>query len=94
MTRQMITHGVDGNTLKRWREACGLSRERLGAAAGGISSATVKRIEQGTVRPHASTVAALTAALTEISPAPQHDHDPEASRAAEEVGARVARPPA
>jgi transcriptional regulator with XRE-family HTH domain len=45
------------------RRAAGLSRERLGAAAGGISSATVRRIERGLVTPHPATVSALARAL-------------------------------
>lgn len=41
----------------------GLSREALGALAGGISSATVARIERGIVDPHRSTKSALATAL-------------------------------
>lgn len=59
----MLTHGVDGAEIERRRRAIGLSRERLGAAAGGIASATVVRIERGLVKSHPSTIAALLAAL-------------------------------
>jgi transcriptional regulator with XRE-family HTH domain len=45
------------------RRAAGHSRESLGAAAGGVSAATVKRIERGQVQPHRSTIAALANAL-------------------------------
>lgn len=49
--------------LQRLREERDLSREALGAAAGGISSATIARIERGQVKPFRSTVAALALAL-------------------------------
>jgi predicted transcriptional regulator len=60
----MITHAPDGSSLERRRLALGLSREALGAAAGGIASATVQRIERGHVRPHPSTLSAIIAALS------------------------------
>ncbi len=49
--------------LERRRLALGLSRERLGAAAGGLGSATVRRVERGLVRPHPATLSALARAL-------------------------------
>jgi DNA-binding XRE family transcriptional regulator len=64
MNFQMTVHDEDGiGLLQRRRLALGLSRERLGAAAGGISSATVRRVERGLVSPHPATVAALARAL-------------------------------
>lgn len=95
MATQMMPRRVDGSALKRRRLEAGFSRERLGAAAGGIASATVVRVERGEVSPHPSTVAALAAALgcvPEDLLEPQDDHDPGASRAAEEVGEGAARP--
>lgn len=60
----LMEHHVSvGSTLRERREALDLSREALGAAAGGISSTTIWRLENGTVRPHRSTVAALARAL-------------------------------
>ena len=59
----MIAHGPVGEALKARRLALGLSRERLGARADGISSATITRIERGTVTPHPATVTALARAL-------------------------------
>lgn len=52
-----------GDIVAKRRQALGLSREALGAAAGGVSSSTIRRIEHGRVRPHPSTVGALIAAL-------------------------------
>jgi transcriptional regulator with XRE-family HTH domain len=49
--------------LATLRKARGLSRERLGAAAGGVSAATIRRTERGETRPHPRTLAALAAAL-------------------------------
>jgi transcriptional regulator with XRE-family HTH domain len=49
--------------LERRRRAAGLSRERLGQAAGAISSATIRRIELGLATPHPSTRYALASAL-------------------------------
>jgi transcriptional regulator with XRE-family HTH domain len=63
MTSQIVTRTHDGPALERWRKSLGMSREALGAAAGGIASATVKRVERSEGRPHPSTVAALVAAL-------------------------------
>ena len=64
MTLQMISRAADRAAgLERRRLALGYSRERLGAAAGGISSATVRRVERGLVRPHPATRAALARAL-------------------------------
>lgn len=62
MTSQLISHVADGE-LKARRQALGLSREALGAIAGGVSSATVRRAERGEVRPHPRTLRALLAAL-------------------------------
>jgi DNA-binding XRE family transcriptional regulator len=50
--------------LEQRRLALGYSRERLGAAAGGISSATVRRIERALVSPHPTTRRALARALS------------------------------
>ncbi len=68
MTTHMIDHTAtcradDPRPLEQRRLALGYSRERLGAAAGGISSATVKRVERGLVKPHPATRAALARAL-------------------------------
>ena len=60
----MVTH-TDGATIEQRRLAAGLSRERLGAAAGGVASATIVRVERGLVNPHPRTLAALLAALDE-----------------------------
>lgn len=59
----MSVHPADGSAFERRRLALGYSRERLGAAAGGISSATVRRVERGLVNPHPSTRVALAQAL-------------------------------
>lgn len=50
--------------LKELRDERQLSREALGAAAGGVSSATIFRLERGMIsRPHQATLNALAAAL-------------------------------
>jgi Helix-turn-helix len=67
MTAQMLGRPHDGPALERWRRALGLSREALGAAAGGIASATVRRVERSEVKPHPSTLAALVAALNQAT---------------------------
>jgi predicted transcriptional regulator len=67
MPTQTLCRAPDGPALERWRLSLGLSRERLGAAAGGISSATVRRIEREQVRPQPSTIAAILRALRERS---------------------------
>jgi transcriptional regulator with XRE-family HTH domain len=87
MTPRMTSLAPVG--LAARRRARGLSRERLGAAAGGVSAATIRRTERGETRPHPRTLAALAEALgcrPDDLTDPQHDHDPEASRVAEEVG--------
>ncbi len=66
---QQRPDSIGARVLER-RHALGLSREALGAAAGGVSSATVYRIELGRVRPHPSTVRAL---LTALEQAPETD---------------------
>ena len=63
MTTPMTHHGPVDSPLRARREALGLSRERLGAAAGGISSATIVRAEAGSVRTNYSTFVALARAL-------------------------------
>jgi transcriptional regulator with XRE-family HTH domain len=63
MTQQMLSRAVDGTVLERRRLALGLSRERLAAAAGDFSAATIKRVERGEVKPQPSTLAAILAAL-------------------------------
>ena len=64
MTRYLNAHRPPiGAALKARRTALGLSRERLGAAAGGISSATIRRAEMGTVTPNPATITALALAL-------------------------------
>ena len=66
MTGQTVTQpAVEGQEVEQRRRAAGLSRERLGAAAGGVVSATIVRIERGAVKPHPRTLAALLAALDE-----------------------------
>jgi transcriptional regulator with XRE-family HTH domain len=61
----MMNQAADGimQPLQVRRLTLGLSRERLGAAAGGISQNTVYRIEHGLVNPHPATRAALARAL-------------------------------
>jgi len=59
----MVAHVPDTSTLEQRRRALHLSRERLGALAGGVSSSTIKRIERGEVDAHPSTLAALAGAL-------------------------------
>jgi predicted transcriptional regulator len=51
------------SVIESRRQGLGLSREALGAAAGGVSSSTIRRIERGVVQPHPSTIAALIQAL-------------------------------
>lgn len=66
MTSQMLVRpAVNGSALEQRRLALGLSREALGARAGGIASATVRRLEKCEVRPHPSTVVAILAASDE-----------------------------
>jgi transcriptional regulator with XRE-family HTH domain len=68
MTNHTISKmaAVDGTVIQQRRLAAGLSRERLGAAAGGVATATIVRLEAGvTVRPHPRTLVALLAALDE-----------------------------
>jgi transcriptional regulator with XRE-family HTH domain len=80
MTTQMIRRSADD--LLRRRLALGYSRERLGAAAGGISSATVKRVERGLVSPHPATLTALAQALgCEVSDLSSGRHREGATRA-------------
>ena len=89
---QMLAH-PGGAALEQWRLALGLSREGLGAAAGGVSSSTIRRIERGEVRPHPSTLAALLGALEQRSAVSAHnDHDPAADRAAGKAGNGNAHP--
>jgi transcriptional regulator with XRE-family HTH domain len=64
MTKHMNDHANGLSPLEQRRLAAGYSRERLGAAAGGISSATVKRVERGLVRPYPATLTALAKALS------------------------------
>jgi DNA-binding XRE family transcriptional regulator len=60
----MIEHEQDGTaSLEGRRLALGYSRERLGAAAGGLSAATVFRVERGMVVPRPATRVALARAL-------------------------------
>lgn len=63
VTWHMTAQPPVGIALRARRDALALSRERLGARAGGISSATIARIERGAVTPHPATVAALAMAL-------------------------------
>jgi len=63
------------SVIEARRQSLGLSREALGAAAGGVSSSTIRRIERGVVQPHPSTLAALAYALD----AAQNDHEPAAN---------------
>jgi transcriptional regulator with XRE-family HTH domain len=71
MTPQIEPGGPVGAVIRARREALFLSREALGSRAG-LSSATVKRVESGTVRPHAQTLQALRRALR-ITDAPVPD---------------------
>jgi DNA-binding XRE family transcriptional regulator len=60
----MIEHKEDVRvSLEGRRLALGYSRERLGAAAGGLSAATVFRVERGMVAPRPATRVALARAL-------------------------------
>lgn len=77
MTSQTVLQQAVGPGLKARRTALGLSRERLGAAAGGISSATIRRIEFGIVKPQPQTLVALARALY-CSPSDLNDHEPAA----------------
>ena len=52
-----------GERIEQRRHALEMSRETLGAAAGGIASSTVHRVERGLVKAHPRTIAALTQAL-------------------------------
>jgi transcriptional regulator with XRE-family HTH domain len=63
MAMQTTHQATVGTALRARREALKLSREALGAAAGGVSSSTIRRVELGTVRPHPSTISALAQAL-------------------------------
>jgi DNA-binding XRE family transcriptional regulator len=60
---QMKAHKPVGVALRTRREQLGLSREALGAVAGGISSDTVARAEAGTVKTNRATKFALARAL-------------------------------
>jgi transcriptional regulator with XRE-family HTH domain len=88
MTTQMLAHPSTGSRLAARRQSVGLSRERLGAAAGGISSATIQRAEQGICQPHPSTIAALERALDEAEGAsadPTNEQRPGDDRGAAKV---------
>ena len=85
MPTQMKTQRSDGPAIKARRQSLGLSREALGAAAGGVSSSTVRRIERCEVQPHPSTVAALKGAL-DTAEAAHNDHEPAASELVEKAG--------
>jgi len=61
MTLQVIRDA--GGGLLELRLARGYSRERLGAAAGGISVSTIRRVERGIGTPHPVTLQALARAL-------------------------------
>jgi DNA-binding XRE family transcriptional regulator len=84
--------------LQERREELDMSREALGVAAGGISSTTIWRMENGTVRPHRSTVAALARALgvnvEDITPKHESPAASEALAASSTFGAstRACRP--
>jgi predicted transcriptional regulator len=72
----------NGQALRRWRESLGLSREALGAAAGGVSCSTIVRVEAGEVKPHPATLSALIRALSACSGAIEHkDESPDATEA-------------
>jgi transcriptional regulator with XRE-family HTH domain len=58
----MVAQTPDGS-LEQRRRARGLSREALGALAGGVSSSTIFRIERGQVTPNRATLALLAGAL-------------------------------
>lgn len=59
MPTQMKAQSAVGSAIQAARQSLGLSREALGAAAGGVSSSTIRRVEHGVVTPHPSTLAAL-----------------------------------
>jgi ribosome-binding protein aMBF1 (putative translation factor) len=61
--KQLMVRKDIGGSIERRRMALGISRERLGAAAGGVARGTVERVERSQVKPHPRTVAALTQAL-------------------------------
>lgn len=60
---QMQHHEADVSPLRKVRQARGLTQEALGVAAGGVSRATIIRIEAGVVQPYRSTLSALARAL-------------------------------
>jgi transcriptional regulator with XRE-family HTH domain len=59
---------ADGSALLLARTSRRLSREALGARAGGISSSTIRRIERGEVTPRRNTLDALVRALDDARP--------------------------
>ena len=63
MQTSRLTSNRIAAAIAERRRALGLSREALGQAAGGVSSSTVRRIENNSVNPHPSTATALCAAL-------------------------------
>jgi len=77
MTEHML-HAAAADTIRRRRQALGLSRERLAVAAG-VAAGTVARIERGSVTPYRLTVNAILDALssaeaeTKSSPAGRPD---------------------
>jgi transcriptional regulator with XRE-family HTH domain len=86
----MVPRVVDGTAMEGRRLAAGFSRERLGAAAGGVASATIVRIERGQVTPHPRTMAALLAALELEEARGQESKSFAGSPAAQEVKATTA----
>jgi transcriptional regulator with XRE-family HTH domain len=59
----MLSEQSVGQALRLLRQLRGLTRQELGARAGGVAISTVARIERGEVEPHPSTLAALTRVL-------------------------------
>lgn len=96
MSAHMKAHPPVG--LAELRRARGLSQERLGAAAGGVSAATIRRTERSETKPHPRTLAALAQALGCHPEDILIEHSPGGDRgcthttvgAVEEVGAHVA----
>lgn len=80
MTPQIQHVPPDGAAIKARREELYLSQEALASRAG-VSSATVKRIEKGTVRAHAATLQALLRALHITKPFVSAGEAPKSVRA-------------
>lgn len=60
---QMQTNGA---TIEARRLGLGVSRDELGAKAGGVNPSTIWSLERERRRPHRSTLAAIVRALDEL----------------------------